>query len=267
VTLIDVSAGLGAYAFRRLRHETVDGLLALMDRNGIDHAVVSSNPSILYRDAHSGNEQLNQAMADAPRGRLTGIATINPLYAGWREDATTAVRQWGFKGIRLLPNYHGYKLSDHDGQAALDLIEELNVPVVLPQRIEDRRQQHAWDQAADLTFDDLAVNLAKRAGIKALLLNWLDVNEHAVRDTGMRGRLLIDINRFDVSLYNQLEKLIAALGVEHFAFGSHMPFNYVGPALLRLEVLRLNDDDKQRIAWRNAVKFLGLAIGNPLLTP
>ena len=40
--IIDVNASLGHYPFRRLRHNTADTLVALMDRNGIDRAVVSS---------------------------------------------------------------------------------------------------------------------------------------------------------------------------------------------------------------------------------
>jgi hypothetical protein len=40
-----------------------------------------------------------------------------------------------------------------------------------------------------------------------------------------------------------------------------MPMSYVGPALVRMEVLRLSDDDKQKLAWRNAAQFLNLSVG------
>ena len=55
-------------------------------------------------------------------------------------------------------------------------------------------------------------------------------------------------------------KLIAAFGVEAIAFGSHAPFDYVGPSPVRLENLApLGPVEQKKIAWRKAVAFFGLA--------
>ena len=35
-----------------------------------------------------------------------------------------------------------------------------------------------------------------------------------------------------------------------------MPFNYPDPALLKLEVLAVSPEQKERIAWRNAAEWL-----------
>ena len=41
------------------------------------------------------------------------------------------------------------------------------------------------------------------------------------------------------------------------AFGSHMPFDYVGPSLVKLSnIERLRPADFEAIAWRNAARFL-----------
>ena len=56
--IIDVNAYLGHWPFRQLRHNTVKGLLNLMDRNGIDKAMVSSINAIFYKNCHAGNEEL-----------------------------------------------------------------------------------------------------------------------------------------------------------------------------------------------------------------
>ena len=54
-------------------------------------------------------------------------------------------------------------------------------------------------------------------------------------------------------------KLISTLGIESIAFGSHMPFDYVGPSLVKLANLEtLAPVDYERIAWRNAADFFGL---------
>lgn len=260
--LIDVNAHLGPYAFRQIRHHTAAGLLGVMDRNRIDHAVVCANTSLFYRDAHRGNDELHQAM-QAAQGKLTGVATINPRYSSWQRDMAEAIGEWGFKAVRLAPEYHDYDLSDAHGQAALAAIDQAGVPVVLHERIEDHRQQHPWDRAMPMSFERAGAALANYANLKVLWLNGLGLDAEAVRRAGLAGRILIDINRFDVTLHNQLEILIEQLGASSFAFGTHMPMSYVGPALLRMDVLDISDEDKECIAWRNAASFLGLEVAVP----
>jgi len=255
--LIDINTHLGPYPFRQIRHHTVDGVLGVMDRNQIDHAVVSSNTCLLYRDVHRGNEELLEAHS-CPR--MSAIATISPLYSSWKRDMAQAINDWHFKAVRLAPQYHDYDLCDNDGQAALAAIDELNVPLVLHERIEDHRQTHAWDKARPMPFDNIAQSLKNFPNLKVMLLNGLDFDAAAIQNAGLAGRVLIDLNRFDVTLFNQLENMIADLGVDSFAFGSHMPMNYVGPALVRMDVLRLSDEEKELIAWQNAAKFLDLNI-------
>ena len=49
------------------------------------------------------------------------------------------------------------------------------------------------------------------------------------------------------------------MGIESIAFGSHMPFDYLGPSLVKLANLAtLPATDYEKIAWRNAADFLRL---------
>ena len=79
--IIDVNAWVGHWPFRRLRHNTVQGLLRLMDRSGIDRAVVASIHGVFYRDAHSANEELARQVL-RHRDRLIPFATLNPTLCG-----------------------------------------------------------------------------------------------------------------------------------------------------------------------------------------
>ena len=116
--LIDTNAYLGSFAFRRLRHNTPDALLRLMDEKGIDKAIVSSASAITYRNAQSGNEQLAAAVT-SHRDRLIPFAVVNPFYAGWQDDLKICHEELGMKGLRLYPKWHNYALSD---RCLLDLI-------------------------------------------------------------------------------------------------------------------------------------------------
>jgi uncharacterized protein len=46
------------------------------------------------------------------------------------------------------------------------------------------------------------------------------------------------------------------MGPDRIVFGTGMPFSDPDPALLKLEVLSASPEQKERIAWRNAVEWL-----------
>ena len=75
--IIDVNASLGSFAFRRLRHNTSDGLLHLMDSRKIDKAIVASASAITYRNPQAGNEEAHDETR-RHRDRLVPFGVINP---------------------------------------------------------------------------------------------------------------------------------------------------------------------------------------------
>lgn len=256
--IIDVNASLGHYPFMQLRHNTAEKMVALMDRSGINRAVVSNVHSAFYRDAHRGNVELVENIQDH-RSRFSPIATINPKYAGWERDLEQCVGQWKMRAVALMPEHHGYRLTSELGQAAIRKIAASGVPLTLTQRLEDRRQRHDWDRAEDLDFTEVAAATKAHPNLKVLFLNWIGLDGKRIVEAGLKDRCLISLTRLEVVLSKSAGKLIETLGAEAIAFGSHMPFNYVGPALVKLANLEtLPSGGHELIAWRNAVRFLKL---------
>lgn len=256
--IIDINASLGHYPFRKLRFNTARTMLDLMDRNGITQALVSSLHAVFYRDAHRGNEDLIEETKDH-RARLIPVATVNPKYVGWERDLAETIERWKMKVVTLVPAHHGYSLTDEYGRAALMRIADYGLPVMLTQRFEDRRQRHYWDRAEDLSVHTV-VELAKAyPSLKLVLCNWIGLDGEKLVEAGLKGRCLVDFTRMHVLMREDVPRLIGSLGVNAIAFGSHMPFDYVGPSLVKLATLEsLSIDDHEKIAWRNAATFLGL---------
>ena len=254
--IIDVNACLGHYPFRQLRFTSAPRMIEHMNANGIDMAVVSSLHAAFYRDAHSGNEELFQDVRQFP-DRLIPVATINPRYVGWERDLEEAVARGGAKGVTLLPEHHGYSLTGELGRAALSRIARYDLPLVLTQRLEDRRQRHHWDVAEDLTTAALVEAATTHPSLRILLCNWIGLKGTELIAAGLRGRCLIDFARLHVLLNKDVPKLIDELRVESIAFGSHMPFDYLGPSLVKLANLAalVSDEDYEKIAWKNAASF------------
>lgn len=257
--IFDLNASLGHYPFRRLRFGTAERLVAVMDRNGIDRALVTSLHALFYRDAHRGNEEL-WAETQPHAGRFVPVATVNPKYVGWERDLAEAVERWRTKAVALAPEHHGYALTDEAGRAVLSQISNYGLPVVLTQRFEDRRQRHRMDLAEDLQSRVLVQIARAHPRLKFLLVNWSGLDGAQLAAAGLGGRCLIDFARLQVVYRKDVLKLMDALGVEAIAFGSHLPFDYAGPSLVKLEILgQLRPADAAAIAWRNAARFLGIA--------
>ncbi|MSU72202.1 MAG: hypothetical protein EXS43_07650 [Opitutus sp.] len=256
--IIDINSYLGHYPFRSLRFNTAQKMLGLMDRSGIDRAIVSSLNAVFYRDAHDGNQELFEE-TKGHASRLTPVATVNPKYVGWERDLAEAIETWKMKIVTLVPEHHGYSLSDEFGRAALSRIAEYGVPLLLTQRFEDRRQRHHWDRVEDLKLETLLETARAHPKLKFLLVNWLSLDGPKMVEAGLKGRCLLDFSRLQVAQQPEVPKLIEALGVEAIAFGSHMPFDYTGPSLVKLaNVQAVRPADYEAIAWRNAANFLRL---------
>ena len=256
--IIDIHAHLGHYPFSRLACRDAAGLVALMDRHGIDQAVVSSLNSVFYRHAHAGNEELMDEVAKHS-GRLIPLVTVDPTYAGWESDLELAAGEWKARGIYLVPGYHPYRLDDANGQRVLQRAIRHNLPVVIPQRLEDRRRRHWMDTTADVAFEDIADVARKHPNLKIILLNWGRLDVRALRDAGLAGRVLVDLTRLPVRLDRQVPALIEGLGVEAVAFGTDLPISAPGAAFVKLAMLDfLSPAELERITWRNTAEFLRL---------
>lgn len=264
--IIDINASIGHYAFRHLRFNTAEKLVGVMDRHGITRAVVTSSPALFYRDAHRGNEELFEETRNY-RDRFINVATVNPTYAGWQSDLAEAIERWQMKAVTLVPEYHGYKLTDERGRAALARISDYGVPLLLRQRIEDGRQRHSWDRAEDLTLASVLEVATAYPKLRFILANWTGVDGDKLAGAGLKGRCLIDFARMGVvystvsgwRAQQEIPKLIAQLGVECIAFGSHVPFAYISPSLVKLANLQMMSAAAyEQIAWRNAATFLRL---------
>ena len=153
--LIDANAWLGHYPFRPVPHTTADGLLRLMDRHGIEQAVVSSLHSVFYADAHGGNEELAQWVRPH-RDRLIPCATLNPTWPGWERDFRQCCDEWDMRGLRLFPSHHRFSLTSPRSVELIHAAVERRLHVAIPLRLEDRRQQHWMDATPEVLLSEIA---------------------------------------------------------------------------------------------------------------
>jgi predicted TIM-barrel fold metal-dependent hydrolase len=257
--MIDVNAYLGHFAFRRLRHNTAHDLLALMDRKRIEQAVVSSASAITYRNAHAGNEELYADIKPHAR-RLIPFAVLNPAYAGWRDDLAECHEKFGMKGLRLYPRWHGYRLGDPSSIALVRAAAERRMPVSIPIRVEDRRQQSWLVDIPDVAHDEIADLIRAVPQAQFILVNGSGYTGSQLgrRDNGLPANYAIDLALMTAELRNEIGDILENLGEDRVVFGTGMPFHYADPALAKLEILEASDRVKEKIRRGNAARILGL---------
>lgn len=252
--LLDINAYIGHWAFRQLRYNRAETLIQLMDKNKIDKAIVASINGTLYKNVHSANIEIAEETKQF-RDRIIPFATLNPMWAGWREDLRICAEDLGFKGLRLYPQYHGYSITDKIALEIIDIATEYNWTVQIPMTLVDRRQRHKWDLAEDIPPSDFERLVTLRPIAKLMFLNSFGINPDKMPSD---GNFLIDIANpyYQTLLRREIPKLIEKVGAKHIALGTDMPFRIPEAALLKLRLLDISEENKENIAWKNAIEML-----------
>ncbi|MGD9498522.1 MAG: amidohydrolase family protein [Armatimonadota bacterium] len=257
--IVDMNAYLGHWPFRRLRHNTAEGLVALMDRAGIDRACVSSASAIFYKNSQAGNEELAEQVAGYA-DRLIPFAVINPTYADWQHDLQVCVEQFGARGLRLYPHYHNYALADGCCNELIAAAVERGLVVSIPIRQIDQRQRHWLLEVPDVALSDLSTLVTRHPEAKFVFLNGIGfVNSPLGKpDNDLPANYAIGISRLSALMQSEIRQLLDNLGTTRVVLGTGMPFKYPEVALLKVEVLEAGDEEKQAILGGNALRLLGM---------
>jgi uncharacterized protein len=241
-----------------LSYRTADGLLALMDRSGIDAAFVSLAGGMFRFDAREANQQLALAVAGHP-DRLWPVGTLDPTVPTWHEDLEDGLGRLGLAGYRLHPTYQGYSLTHPDVQKLAARLANAKCPLFLAHHVDEERYQHPAIRVGEVAVAELA-SLIQSAPRTTIVLNSLKV-EHALAllEAGLPlDQVYLDINAMDMP-FDGLGSLVHTHGAGRLVFGSQMPFLYPEAALMLVEHAGLSTADADAILEGNWQTDLVLA--------
>jgi predicted TIM-barrel fold metal-dependent hydrolase len=247
--IIDVNANLFRWPFRRSACDEVPGLLAAMKRYGVGQAWVANLEGVFHKDVNGVNRRLVEACR--PHPELVPFGTVNPALPDWREDLRRCQESYRMPGVRLHPNYHGYKLGDAAFGELLERAQRRGLLVELVVRMEDPRAQHPLAQVADVDLAPLAGVLAARPGGRLVLLN----------APALKGPLA---KRADVWVDMAMREgvggvgdLVRSMGAGRVLFGSHVPLFVLDSAVLKIREADLTAEQRQALESGTARALLG----------
>ena len=251
--LTDVNVHVGQWPFRRLNGDDPRSLVANLSRHGVKRAWTGSLEGLLQRDIAGVNSRLADACREHGRGVLIPFGTINPSLPQWEEDIRRCREVHPMPGIRLYPNYHGYKLDDARFVHLAELADGAGLIVQIAVQVEDRRTQNPLMAVSPVDLSPLPDVIRRFARLKVVVLNSSISAPLATRLAGA-GQLC-----FDLSHHEGLQGISHALQsvpLARLLFGSHSPLFMMEANLLKLRESPLTDDQLAAVAFENADRLL-----------
>jgi len=254
-TLIDTNVSLSRWPGRRLPLEETPALVAKLRSQGVSEAWAGSFDGLLHKDIASVNARLAEECRKHGRGVLVPFGSVNPLLPAWEEDLRRCHEEHKMPGIRLHPNYHGYKLDDPALAKLLDLAAAGGLIVQLAVVMEDERTQHRLMRVPHVDVTPLVALLGSRPRLRVVLLNWSRaVNAALLAKLSAAGQVCFDIATLEG--VGGVAKLLKQVPPERVVFGSYAPFFYFESALLKLKESVLSEADMTAIRAGNAGRLL-----------
>ena len=255
--LIDTNVTLSHWPGRRLPLDETPALVARLRSHGVKQAWAGSFDGLLHKDLAAVNARLAEDCRRHGRGVLAPFGSVNPLLPAWEEDLRRCHEMHNMPGIRLHPNYHGYKLDDPAFARVLDLTGARGLIVQLVVTMEDERTQHRLMRASHVDVAPLPGLLAGRPNLRLVLLNWSrGVSAALVAKLSAAGQAYFDIATLEG--VGGVANLLKQVPAERVVFGSYAPFFYFESALLKLKESALSEQQLSSVRAVNARRLLGL---------
>lgn len=244
---------------------TIEDVLANMERTGIERTVMANfaPPKII----HDNNLWTIEVSGDG--SRLIPLVSFHPEMEGDMRSLLDQYMGLGARGIKLHPMAQGFSPLDKKLEEMYRGCNEASIPVVFHcGRVANAR----LNEYSDLEI--IKPLLYKYPSIPFVLTHMADGNVKDVVDTA-KG---FDNVSFDTSIVitgyppimqtndaswlddSEVADIINTIGAERVVFGSDYPWGSPSHDIARLKAIKLDEMQKKRIFFENAVKIFKLEI-------
>ncbi len=214
-------------------------LLVSLEALGIDRGVCVSLRGAFY-DHDSGNAETLAACAG--NGRLIPAATINPRHYHQRQNLPAALKQQGFRMLRLFPQIQSWSPHGLVFERILCECAEVGLPVAFP-----------VGKLPDL------VSLLARLVPKdcRLILSNAYYNELTETLQAMRRRPEFLLELGHTCTPGSVEYIVGDIGAERLVLGTYQPMESGLGQIESVRQAEISDADKAAILGGNLARLLG----------
>ncbi len=260
VPLVDTNVYLGRWPFRRLPDAEPAELARKLQEGGVAEAWVGSFDGLWQRDLADVNDQLAEHCRSVSEPRFVPFGSLNPTLPDWQEDLRRCHELHKMPGIRLHPNYHGYKLDAPEIASLLAAATERKLVVQLVLTMEDERTQPVLARVPHVDTEPLAALVKATPGLRLVILNGF----RALRVDKVEPLAVSGDVTFEIAMLEGVEgvqRLVRAVGLNRVLFGSYYPFFYFESARLKMQESPLAHGEIEAIGRTNAQRIIAIGRG------
>jgi predicted TIM-barrel fold metal-dependent hydrolase len=253
--MTDVNVNLSRWPFRRLPGDEPAALVAKLRAKRVTQAWAGSFDGVFHKDISSVNARLAADCREHGAKLLLPFGSVNPKLPDWQEDLRRCHEQHRMPGIRLHPNYHGYKLDDPVFREALKLATARKLVVQLALAMEDERTQHPLMRVPPVDIAPLAEAVAAEPRLKLVVLNcYAQLPVDQLKGLSKSGQVYFDLSM--VERAGGVGRLAEVVSPERVLLGSHFPLFYFDAAVLKVQEAGLPEAQRSAIFESNARTLL-----------
>jgi len=253
--IIDVNVSLSRWPFRRLTADEPAELVARLRKRGVVQAWAGSCDGIFHKDLAGANARLTKDCRTYGPGFLLPFGSVNPKLPDWQEDLRRCQEEHKMPGIRLHPNYHGYKLDDPVFRELLKLAAARKLIVELALCMEDERTQHPLMRVPPVDISPLAGLLLGELHPRLVILNcYPTLRLETLRKLPSAREICFDFAMVEGA--GAVARLAGQVDVSRVLFGSNYPLYYFESALLKVRESGLTESQTKAVLEENARRII-----------
>lgn len=252
--IVDVNCYCGHWPFRRIKNETLEGLLKSSEKTGIDKMIVSSLNSIFYEDCYEGDAQIYEAAS----GKFFQALTVNPAFPTFADDIRRGIEAFSIKAVRIFPGYHNYELDDPCVKELFEILAKYKLPLLLTYQMEDRRTIHMC-MPKQLENDKLLHMLQFNEKIPVVITNmhvgqWIPFSKYCEQ----YGNVYFDTSGIRYGQTDIITKALEIIPDNNILYGSNFPLNYRTSTLNYFRMDPIEFTARENILYKNAQRLFGI---------
>ncbi|MBR3968432.1 MAG: amidohydrolase [Clostridia bacterium] len=237
------------YDMTALGDGTVNSLLAIGERAGIDRFVVQSVATTPHQ-VQSINKFIADEVSTFPN-KLIGLGTMHPDSLDLKGDLEH-IKELGLHGVKLHPDIQKFKIDDYRLLKIYELCEKENMPILM----------HTGDYRFDFSNPNRLVpilDIYKNLTIIGAHLGGWSVWDEAVEKLSGYKNFYVDSSS---SLYelpiDHATEIIRTYGADRVLFGSDFPVFSPDIELERFMALPLTEKERRMILSENVLKLYNI---------
>ncbi|MDA4116665.1 MAG: amidohydrolase family protein [Thaumarchaeota archaeon] len=234
--VIDAHAHVGRFGSWANVSGSAGDLLRKMDAAGVERSILFAPDNLLVRRTVKRHPE-----------RFVGYVWPNPHDRGALPLVRRAVREWGFRGIKLHPLIHAFLPTDEEVLPIAEFALKERIPLAIHSGHPPFSLPWSIGELAEIYPDVRIVMLHMGHGHGVYI-------QAAINTAKKHDNIILETS--GVSMHSKIKEAVETVGEERVVFGSDYPFHDYSVELQKVEVAGLTANQRELVLYANARRLL-----------